>query len=159
MGRALIARAIRGEPMMLYGKIDRRALDKNLGLRLRRAHGAVQRHFSEHFAELGLTQKQVSVLWLTGDHPDLAQTDLAAALDMDRATTMALVHGLEKRGLVSRSPSPTDGRRIAFRLTGGGETLLTQAKAAIAEHEAWLKGRFSKAELSKLEEMLARIYR
>ncbi|WP_447726592.1 MarR family winged helix-turn-helix transcriptional regulator [Sphingomonas koreensis] len=145
--------------MMLYSKIDRRALDKNLGLRLRRAHGAVQRHFSEHFAELGLTQKQVSVLWLTGDHPDLAQTDLAAALDMDRATTMALVHGLEKRGLVSRSPSPTDGRRIAFRLTGGGETLLTQAKTAIAEHEAWLKGRFSKAELSKLEEMLARIYR
>lgn len=139
--------------------IGRGDLDRNLGLRLRRAHGAVQRHFVEHFADLGLTQKQVSVLWLTGDHPDLAQADLAQALDMDRATTMALVHGLEKRGLVSRSPSRTDGRRIAFRLTEGGEALLTQAKAAIAEHEAWLKARFSKAELARLEEMLARIYR
>ena len=140
-------------------RISRGALDKNLGLRLRRAHGAVQRHFSEHFTELGLTQKQVSVLWLTGDHPDLAQTDLAATLDMDRATTMALVHGLEKRGLMSRRPSPTDGRRIAFRLTGEGKTLLEQAKVAIVAHEAWLKDRFSKAELTALEEMLARIYR
>lgn len=139
--------------------IGRGDLDRNLGLRLRRAHGAVQRHFVEHFADLGLTQKQVSVLWLTGDHPDLAQADLAIALDMDRATTMALVHGLEKRGLVSRSPSRTDGRRIAFRLTGAGEALLAQAKAAIAEHETWLKARFSKTELATLEELLARIYR
>jgi len=139
--------------------IGRGDLDRNLGLRLRRAHGAVQRHFVEHFADLGLTQKQVSVLWLTGDHPDLAQADLAIALDMDRATTMALVHGLEKRALVSRSPSRTDGRRIAFRLTDAGEALLAQAKAAIAEHEAWLKARFSAAELATLEEMLARIYR
>ena len=139
--------------------IGRGDLEGILGLRLRRAHGAVQRHFVEHFADLGLTQKQVSVLWLTGDHPDLAQTDLAQALDMDRATTMALVHGLEKRGLVSRSPSRTDGRRIAFRLTDAGETLLAQAKAAILEQEAWLKARFSAAELATLEEMLARIYR
>lgn len=139
--------------------IGRGDLDRNLGLRLRRAHGAVQRHFVEHFADLGLTQKQVSVLWLTGDHPDLAQADLALALDMDRATTMALVHGLEKRALVSRSPSRTDGRRIAFRLTAAGEALLAQAKAAILEHEAWLKARFSAAELATLEEMLARIYR
>ncbi len=139
--------------------ISRGDLDGILGLRLRRAHGAVQRHFLDHFADLGLTQKQVSVLWLTGDHPDLAQADLAQALDMDRATTMALVHGLEKRGLVSRSPSRTDGRRIAFRLTGDGTELLARAKAAILEHEAWVKARFSAAELAMLEELLARIYR
>ncbi|MFL9841713.1 MarR family transcriptional regulator [Sphingomonas sp. ST-64] len=139
--------------------IGRGDLDRNLGLRLRRAHGAVQRHFADHFADLGLTQKQVSVLWLTGDHPDLAQADLAQALDMDRATTMALVHGLEKRGLLSRSPSRTDGRRIAFRLTDAGETMLKDARAAIVAHEDWLKARFSKAELATLEELLARIYR
>lgn len=140
-------------------KLDRGALDKNLGLRLRRAHGAVQRHFADHFSELGLTQKQVSVLWLTGDHPDLAQTDLATALDMDRATTMALVHALEKRGLLSRSASAGDKRRIAFRLTPAGAALLAEAKAAIAEHEAWLKVRFKASELAVLEELLARIYR
>jgi DNA-binding MarR family transcriptional regulator len=143
---------------MTRARIMRGDLDRNLGLRLRRAHGAVQRHFLDHFTTLGLTQKQVSVLWLTGDHPDLAQTDLATALDMDRATTMALVHGLEKRGLLARRPSATDGRRIAFRLTESGTALLAEAKAAIQEHEAWLKRRFSTAELMTLEELLARIY-
>jgi len=139
--------------------LDRDTLDRNLGLRLRRAHGAVQRHFSDHFATLGLTQKQVSVLWLTEDHPDLAQADLAATLDMDRSTTMALVHGLEKRGLLSRSPSAVDGRRIAFRLSAAGNAILAEAKVAISSHEEWLKSRFDARELAQLEEFLARIYR
>ena len=134
------------------------ALDTILGLRIRRAHGAVQRHFADHFAALGLTQKQVSVLWLAGDHPDLAQTDLAAALDMDRATTMAIVHALEKRGLLARAPSPGDRRRIAFRLTEEGLEALAAARSAIAEHEAWLTARFTADERATLEDLLARIH-
>lgn len=140
-------------------ELRRGDLDDNLGLRIRRAHGAVQRHFAEHFAHLGLTQKQVSILWLIGDNAEAAQTDLAEALDMDRATTMALVHGLERRALLARSPSPTDKRRIAFRLTPDGVTILVEAKAAIAEHEAWLKTRFDQRELKIIENLLARIYR
>ncbi|MEG3153215.1 hypothetical protein U1769_25315 [Sphingomonas sp. ZT3P38] len=66
---------------------------------------------------------------------------------------------MEKRGLLSRSPSRTDGRRIAFRLTVDGAAMLATAKAAIVEHETWLKARFSQTELDTLEEMLARIYR
>jgi DNA-binding MarR family transcriptional regulator len=133
-------------------------LDDILGLHLRRAHGAVQRHFGERFAELGLTQKQVSVLWLAGDHPGVAQTDLARTLDMDRASTMAIVHSLERRGLLERAKSAGDARRIAFRLTKAGETTLHEAKAAIAEHEAWLKDRFSTAELDQLFALLRRIH-
>ncbi|WP_188054145.1 MarR family winged helix-turn-helix transcriptional regulator [Sphingosinithalassobacter sp. CS137] len=135
-------------------------LDSILGLRIRRAHGAVQRHFTDHFAELGLTQKQVSVLWLAGNHPGLAQTDLARALDTDRATTMALVHGLEKRGLLARTASSQpDRRRIAFQLTADGARLLERSRAAIAAHEAWLAARFTSDELVQLHALLARIYR
>ena len=72
---------------------------------------------------------------------------------------MALVHALEKRGLLDRTPSDTDRRRIAFRLTPEGERMLASAKAATAEHEAWLKGRFSERELKRLRMLLARIYR
>jgi DNA-binding MarR family transcriptional regulator len=134
-------------------------LDTILGLHIRRVHGAVQRHFGEHFGELGLTQKQISVLWLVGNHPGIAQTDIAQKLDMDRATAMTLVHALEKRGLMCRTPSEHDRRRIAFQLTPSGEALLGQAKAAIAEHEAWLTDRFTANELKQLRALLARIYR
>ena len=133
-------------------------LETILGLRIRRAHGAIQRHFAEHHSDLGLTQKQISVLWLLGEQPGAAQADLARALDMDRATTMALVHSLEKRGLLARTPSQSDRRRISFGLTDGGEKLLARAKSAIRQHEDWLRGRFSSRDLMQLERLLARIY-
>ncbi len=133
------------------------ALDDILGLRLRLAHGAVQRHFTEHFADLDLTQKQVSVLWSIGDRPGTAQADVALALQMDRATTMALVHALERRGLVERKRSDSDARRIGFALTPTGAVKLVDARAAIAAHERWLRARFSPQETATLMTLLDRI--
>lgn len=133
------------------------ALDSILGLHLRLAHGAVQRHFAEHFADLDLTQKQVSVLWLADDHPGIAQADLARRLQMDRATTMAIVHALERRGLLARGPSDTDRRRIALTLTSEGRSLLGTARQAIEIHEQWLKNRFTKTEVTQLIGLLRRI--
>lgn len=133
-------------------------LDDVLGFHLRLAHGAVLRHFSKHFSNLGLTQKQVSVLWLAHDCPGIAQTDLAERLQMDRATTMAIVHALERRGLLSRGHVEGDKRRIALSLTSDGERALTDARRAIATHEAWLKGKFSTAELAQLKAFLRRIH-
>jgi hypothetical protein len=51
-----------------------------------------------------------------------------------------------------------DGRKQALYLTPEGGDALSAAKAAIREHEAWLKGRFSAAEVEKLVEMLVRIH-
>lgn len=133
-------------------------LDDVLGLHLRLAHGAVLRHFGEHFAGLDLTQKQVSVLWLAHDQPGIAQTDLAARLQMDRATTMAIVHALERRGLLARGHAEGDKRRVAFTLTDAGEAALAEARVAIAAHEEWLQGRFTPAEVDQLTELLTRIH-
>ena len=65
-----------------------------VGFHIRLAYGAVYRHFTESFAHLDMTQKQVSVLWLVDDHPGIAQTDLARRMRMDRATTMAIINRL-----------------------------------------------------------------
>ncbi len=134
------------------------AIGEILGFNLRLAHGAVVRHFTEHFAELDLTQKQVSVLWLTHDQPGIAQTDLAQALQMDRATTMAIVHKLEARGLIARQPSPDDKRRIALRLTVAGEEAFGKARAAIESHEKWLCDQFKPGEVAALLKLLRRIH-
>lgn len=129
-----------------------------LGLHIRLAHGAVQRHFGEHFAELGLTQKQVSVLWLAGGHAGIVQAELARRLQMDRATTMAIVHALEKRGLLERRRGAGDRRLVAFVLTAPGEALLAEAKRAIATHERWLHAHFTPAEAQQLRTLLGRIH-
>lgn len=129
-----------------------------VGFHIRLAHGAVYRHFTETFNHIDLTQKQVSVLWLVGDHPDIAQTDLAQRMRMDRATTMAIVNRLQERGFVVRGPSLTDRRKQTLNLTPAGQDALVQAKDAIREHERWLKSRFSDREVETLIEMLTRIH-
>lgn len=134
------------------------ALDGIVGFHIRLAHGAVYRHFTETFTDLGLTQKQVSVLWLVGDEPGVAQIELGQRLRMDRATTMTIVNRLEQRGYVQRRRSRSDGRKQALYLTSAGEAALAGAKSCIASHEAWLKARFTADEVEKLVEMLERIH-
>lgn len=129
-----------------------------VGFHIRLAHGATYRHFTETFSDLDLTQKQVSVLWLIDDHPDIAQTDLAHRMRMDRATTMAIVNRLQARGYLVRGKSASDGRKQTLNLTAAGHEALVVAKEAIAEHERWLKSRFTEKEIKSLIEMLTRIH-
>ena len=129
-----------------------------VGFHIRLAHGAVYRHFTETFAHLDMTQKQVSVLWLVNDHPDIAQTGLAQRMRMDRATTMAIVNRLQSRGYVVRGKSGTDGRMQTLNLTDAGRAALRTSKTAIQQHERWLKSRFTKKEVARLVELLTRIH-
>lgn len=133
-------------------------LDGIVGFHIRLAHGAVYRHFTETFSTLGMTQKQVSVLWLVGAHPGVAQIELGGRLRMDRATTMTIVNRLQERGYLRREKSSSDGRKQSLHLTQEGEQALEQAKQCIADHEAWLKSRFTEDEVEKLVEMLSRIH-
>lgn len=129
-----------------------------VGFHIRLAHGAVYRHFTETFRDLDLTQKQVSVLWLVDDRPDIAQTDLAQRMRMDRATTMAIVNRLQSRSYLVRGKSKSDGRKQTLNLTNQGRDALEVAKEAIAEHERWLKLRFTDKEVEQLIDMLSRIH-
>ena len=105
-----------------------------------------------------LTQKQVSVLWLIDDHPGIAQADIGRRLQMDRATTMAIINRLQARGYLVRGRSPHDGRRQTLTLTPAGHNALIEAREAISSHERWLKDRFSNAEIQTLITLLRRIH-
>ena len=133
-------------------------LNDIVGFHIRLAHGAVYRHFTETFADLDLTQKQVSALWLVSDHPGVSQIELGGRLRMDRATTMTIVNRMQDRGYMRREQSDSDRRKQALFLTQAGAEALAKAKTCIAEHEAWLKARFTPGEIEKLVEMLARIH-
>lgn len=134
------------------------ALDGIVGFHIRLAHGAVYRHFTETFANLELTQKQVSTLWLVHDHPGISQVEVGTLLRMDRATTMTIVNRLQERGYVERKRSSSDGRKQAIFITKEGSAALDEARGCIEAHENWLKSRFTPDEVEKLVEMLERIH-
>ena len=129
-----------------------------VGFHIRLAHGAVYRHFTESFSHLELSQKQVSVLWLVDDHPDIAQTDLAKRMRMDRATTMAIVNRLQARGFLVRGKAKNDGRKQTLNLTDDGREMLVEAKEAIRSHKEWLKARFTEEEVALFVSFLERIH-
>jgi DNA-binding MarR family transcriptional regulator len=133
-------------------------LEGIVGFHIRLAHGAVYRHFTETFADLDLTQKQVSALWLISEFPGISQIDLGRRLRMDRATTMTIVNRLQARAFLRRERSTSDARKQALYLAAAGVDALGKAQHCIAEHEAWLKRRFTAGEVEKLVEMLARIH-
>jgi DNA-binding MarR family transcriptional regulator len=135
------------------------ALDDNLGFHIRLAHGAVYRHFNDTFGTIGLTQKQTSVLWLVSDNPGISQVEIAARIQIDRATMMAITNSLAKRSFLERRSSSTDRRRQALHLTPSGAEALDQALAAVAAHEAWLKSRFTAQEVGQLVGLLRRVHR
>jgi len=133
-------------------------LGEIVGFHIRLAHGAAYRHFMETFAHLGLTQKQVSVLWLVAERPGIGQSELARVLQMDRATVMAIVNRLQARGFVGRESHQGDARRHALMLSAEGAAALVQARTAIADHERWLVARFTRREVRLLVELLSRIH-
>ena len=129
-----------------------------LGLHVRLAHGAIRRHFTASGTGAALTQKQVSVLWFIGSNTGAAQTHVAKQLQIDRASVMSIVNHLQGQGLVERTPSTGDGRRQALILTHKGGIALSAAQATIANHEAWLRARFTAAEVTQLIALLTRIH-
>ena len=84
-----------------------------IGYVLRRAQLAVFDDVIANFAELDLRPAEYSVLVLLGHAPGAKQSDVAAALGIQRANFVVLFDGLERRGLGRGHPAPSAGRSFA----------------------------------------------
>ncbi|HEX7743583.1 MAG TPA: MarR family transcriptional regulator [Sphingobium sp.] len=133
-------------------------IDGLVGFHIRLASAVVYQQFTQICGDLGLTQKQVAILWLIEEQPGIAQADIGRRLKMDRASVMAVINRLQDRKLLKRGVSEQDRRRQTLTLTQAGCEALVQARARIAAHEDWLKARFSPAESAMLVELLQRIH-
>jgi DNA-binding MarR family transcriptional regulator len=91
-----------------------------LPLELRAAYLALHRCSDMQFAKLGVTADQFVLLATLARGHALTQRELAARMPSDPSTVRAMLVLLEKRGLVSRSTHPTDGRAKTVALTESG---------------------------------------
>ena len=83
--------------------------------------------FSEAAAEkVGLTAQHYQALLAVCATADghLAINDLAKQLLIRHNSAVGLVDRLASQGLVSREPSPADGRKVILRLTSKGDRVL-----------------------------------
>lgn len=110
-------------------------LNDHLGYFIRRAQVWLFQDFIRTLASADIRPAQYSVLIVISENPGLSQSDLADALNIERARLVHLLDKLEKRGWTERQPSPTDRRSHALHLTREGQKMLKRAKALATEHE------------------------
>lgn len=70
-----------------------------------------------------------------GRQPAQSQLALAKAIGYDKTRLIALLDAMEQRGLLQRTPDPTDRRARIVRLTTAGERLLKATRSEIRKME------------------------
>jgi DNA-binding MarR family transcriptional regulator len=139
------------------GELDLGELTGVVGYALRRAQLAVFEDFIARFAELDLKPAQYSVLLVIGRNPGRKQSEIAAALGIQRPNFVAMLDELERRGLAERVRSTTDRRSHAIVLTDDGRALLDRALAVQAEQERILAERLAPGGRDALVALLHRL--
>lgn len=120
------------------------------GYNMKRAFIVIQADVTRTLEPFGLRMVTYSALAIVGDNPGLSQSQLAAALAIERPNLVVIVDELEGRDLVNRDRVPTDRRTYALRLTTEGARLLASATEAVRGHEARMMKGIGKSEEASL---------
>lgn len=106
-----------------------------IGYQLRRAQLFVFQDFIETFARMKLRPAEFSVLTLIAQTPGQKQTEIAGQLGIKRANFVALMDGLERRGLAERRKAVGDKRSHSLHLTPEGVRFTQKMATVWAAHE------------------------
>jgi DNA-binding MarR family transcriptional regulator len=134
-------------------------LTELVGYHLRRAQATVFDDFMRTMARDGVTPGQFGVLTLIGSNPGASQSTIAKAIGVERSTMVAVIDGLQGRGLVDRQVSETDKRSYALKLTDAGAALTTRLRRQVRTHERRIAAGLSEDEKRTLIDLLRRIGR
>lgn len=128
------------------GTLDLPETETIIGYKLRRAQLLVFQDFLHTFAKMKLRPAEFSVLAMIARTPGLKQSEIAEALGIKRANFVALMDGLEARGLADRRKGDVDKRSHSLHLTPEGERFVRKMIATWNEHENRLIDRLGGAE-------------
>lgn len=127
-------------------------LAEYVGYALRRAQMSSVAGFLDAMQEVDLRPTQFAVLILINENPGIRQTEVCAALGLQKANFVPLLGELQRRGLAVRKAGIPDGRSSALYLSPPGEALLQRAREL---HAAWEKRVVTRIGARGREQLLA----
>ena len=140
------------------GKIRLGPLDNFIGFNLRLAQDASFQTYAQRVGKPHLRPGRFAAMMLIHQNPGITQMELSRAIARDKSSVTPLVQTLQREGLITRTPSETDRRRVHMRLTEAGEKALESLLAHAEEHDRKLDAIVGdrKAELLELLKMITR---
>jgi DNA-binding MarR family transcriptional regulator len=145
------------EPATEHPLLEAAGLADRFGFQLRLAQAAVWADLVAALQPFGLRPSAYSVLLILRAAPGSRPQEIGAALGIQRPNLVALIDGLEKRGLIRRAIDPADRRAHALSLTKDGQDLLAAADIAHAAHEARLAEPLGETDVTALLPLLRRL--
>jgi DNA-binding MarR family transcriptional regulator len=115
--------------------------------------------FARRVAELDLTPPQAGLLRAVALGPGRSQQALARHLGTPATRLVALVDGLEERGLVERRRNPDDRRLYAVHLTDAGRRFMGRLARVAREHDDALLDGLTPDERAQLHDLLTGVAR
>lgn len=119
-------------------KVSDETLRLFIGYHMKRAFNEIQTDLAQTLKPFDLRMLTYTALVLIVDNPGLSQSQLAAAMDVERPNLVVIVDEIERRELITRDRVPTDRRTYALKTTLAGRQLYEKAVAAVVAHEARL---------------------
>lgn len=97
------------------------------------------------------------VFAVLAERDGMTNAELAEELDVRPSSVTALVDRLEQQGMVSREPSPTDGRVTLIRLTAEGKDRVAQRSGEQEKMMSAALKTLTREDQEKLVELLRRV--
>jgi DNA-binding MarR family transcriptional regulator len=104
----------------------------------------------EGYLESPFSLTEVRVLYELARSEEITASELGKELGLDVGYLSRLLRGFEGRGLISKKPSETDGRRSLLRLTEGGQEAFAPLDARSREDVGAMLEALSAAEQDRL---------
>lgn len=108
--------------------------DERVLLYLRRIIRAIDLRSKELMQVSGLTVPQIVVLQATARLEPVTVGAIAEAVDLSQGTATSILNRLQARGLVERTRSLEDRRRVLVELTAVGRETLAAAPGLLQDH-------------------------
>ena len=137
--------------------IDMGMLSRSLAFHVRKAQLALQRRGLRNQSSGHVGPADFGTLVLCEQNPGLTQFQIAAALDIDKASVVAVVDRLEELGWLVRRRSSQDRRRYGLFLTPDGARQTELLRRQAEKSEAFAHELFSSTELNQLLTLLGRL--
>jgi DNA-binding MarR family transcriptional regulator len=111
--------------------------------------------FAAEVRPLGVTVSEAGVIRIIGRQPGITQRQLADKLGALQSRVVALLDGLERKGLAERNRSTTDRRVQQLDLTDAGRSLLAKLRLAAEAQEAVVAEGLSDQQKGDLYQLLS----